>query len=84
MSNTKIYVGNLPFSVTVEELSEHFQVHGEISDCALITDRETGRSRGFGFITFVTEEAKNEALSKDNTDFGGRNINVRVAEERRR
>ena len=49
---SKLYVGNLPFSVTTDDLKSHFSSHGEITDAIVLTDRETGRSRGFGFVTY--------------------------------
>ena len=52
MSNKKIYVGNLPFSTTEEELQNEFSTFGEVEDVRIIMDRETNRSKGFGFITF--------------------------------
>jgi len=79
----KIYVGNLPWSCTEEELREHFGACGEVHSVAIITDRETGRSRGFGFIE-MDAAAADEAVSKlDGRDFGGRPLRVNEAQSRR-
>ena len=69
MSN-KIYVGNLPYSTTEEDLKQEFSDCGDISDVRLITDRETGRSKGFAFITFTSAEALDAALEMNNKDIG--------------
>ena len=60
---TKIYVGNLPWRATDAQLSELFGVHGEVSDARIVTDRETGRSRGFGFVTMTNAEAAQKAIT---------------------
>jgi RNA recognition motif-containing protein len=62
----KLYVGNLSFDVTQEQLQTLFSEVGEITEIALITDRETGRSRGFAFIEMATEEASREAIKRFN------------------
>ena len=76
----KLYVGNLPFSVTSDALQELFSQHGEVHSVNLITDRETGRPRGFGFVEMENAEAAIEALN--GRDFEGRALNVNVARER--
>ena len=79
----KLYVGNLNYQTTEEELEELFSQYGEIKEIILIKDRETGRPKGFGFITFETEEAMQAALEKNGEDVKGRNIRVNKAEERK-
>lgn len=77
----KLYVGNLPFSATEEQLRELFEPHGEIESIALVTDRETGRPRGFGFIEMASGAA--EAISAMNGhEMDGRQLNVNEARPR--
>lgn len=79
----KLYVGNLPFSIDTDGLRDHFSAHGEVVDAIVLTDRDTGRSRGFGFVTFASNEeavAATEAL--DGSDMDGRSITVNEARER--
>lgn len=76
----KLYVGNLPFSVTEEGLSSKFAECGTVDSAKLITDRDTGRSKGFGFIEMSSDDEAQEAISKfDGQDFEGRNIKVNEA-----
>ena len=76
----KIYVGNLPFSFTDKELSELFSVYGELSEASIIKDKQTGRSKGFGFVTFANEEDAQKAVSEMNgKDVGGRELKVSEA-----
>ena len=77
----KIYVGNLPFSATEDEIREMFSEFGEVSSVSLITDRETGRPRGFGFVEM--ESGADEAIQAlHQKDMGGRNLNVNEARPR--
>ena len=78
----KLYIGNLPFSANDSELREVFSSYGEIEDSVVITDRQTGRSKGFGFITFSKEEDAEKALEQNGKDMGGRTLRVNVAMER--
>ena len=79
----KIFVGGLSWNTTSEELSDYFAQIGEVTHSRVIADRETGRSRGFGFVTFATEEAANSAIEcLDGTELDGRNIRVNLAEVR--
>ena len=79
----KLYVGNLPWSTTEADLRDLFSTFGEVQSAAVITDRETGRSRGFGFVEL--ESGAEKAISElDGRDFGGRNIRVNEAQEKRR
>ena len=81
----KVYVGNLPFSATEEEVRSKFEAFGPLQEVALITDRDTGRPRGFGFVTFENGEDAQSAISAlDNTDMGGRNLKVNQAQDRQR
>ena len=82
MQQNKLYVGNFPFSVDEAQLRELFSDYGEISELAMITDRETGRSKGFAFITFATQQAAEKALELDGKDLGGRKLRVNIAQER--
>lgn len=77
----RIYVGNLPFSASDEEVRELFSEYGDVTSVNLITDRETGRPRGFGFVEMAdgAEEAI-EALNQ--TDMGGRSLTVNEARPR--
>ncbi len=83
----KIYVGNLPFSINEKKLKEIFSKFGEVTECAIISDKFSGRSKGFGFITFASEESTEKAISEmDNKEVEGRTIKVseaRPMEERR-
>ena len=73
----KIYVGNLPYSTSEDEMKEFFGEAGTVVDARIIRDRETNRSKGFGFVTFETEDAMTSAIEKFNSaDFGGRSIKV--------
>ncbi len=79
MAQNKLYVGNFPYSVDEAQLRDVFGQYGEISDLAVITDRETGRPKGFGFITFATEEAAERALEQNGQDLEGRPLRVNYA-----
>ncbi len=79
----KLFVGGLPFSTTDEELEEAFSQFGNVKSAKVITDRETGRSRGFGFVEYESaEEAKAAIDGQDNKELGGRTIHVSEAKER--
>jgi RNA recognition motif-containing protein len=79
----KLYVGNLPFSATEEELREMFEQHGATVSVRIITDRETGRSRGFGFVEFEEDASAEKALQAlDGRDMDGRALRVNEAQER--
>ncbi len=77
-----IYVGNLPWSVTEEEIRNAFAAYGEVTSVKLIEDRETGRPRGFGFVEMEDQGALEAIEALDGTDFGGRNIKVNEAKPR--
>jgi RNA recognition motif-containing protein len=78
----KLFVGNLSWGTTEEQLAGHFAQIGAVSSARIITDRETGRSRGFGFVTMSDRSAAQQALTLDKTDLQGRVINVSEARER--
>lgn len=83
MSGIKLFVGGLPWSFGDKELAEGFQQFGQISEAKVITDRESGRSRGFGFVSFANEQDGRKAIeAMDGQLLGGRNINVNEAKER--
>lgn len=78
-----IYVGNLPFSTTDTDLEDLFSQFGQISRAAIITDRETGRSRGFGFVEMENDEEGRKAIEEMNEkDFDGRQLTVNEARPR--
>ena len=79
----KLYVGNLPYTATEEELRSIFEEHGPTTSVAVIMDRETGRSKGFGFVEMSSEEEAHAAISNlDGKEFDGRNIKVNKAKPR--
>ncbi|MCJ7726500.1 MAG: RNA-binding protein [Acidimicrobiia bacterium] len=79
----RLYVGNLPFNVNTEDLEQMFSEYGEVTSSQVISDRETGRSRGFGFVELATDEAGRKAIDEmDGKDSGGRRLTVNVARER--
>ena len=79
----RIYVGNLPFSATEEELNTLFGEHGEVSNVDIIMDRQTGRSRGFGFVEMTEDGAADSAIEALNgNDMGGRPLTVNEAKPR--
>ena len=82
MAQNKLYVGNFPYSVDEAQLRSLFSTYGDITDIALIMDRETGRPKGFGFITFASQQAAEAALELDGRDLGGRPLKVNMAMER--
>jgi cold-inducible RNA-binding protein len=77
---TKLYVGNLSFRTTSEELREAFAAVGTVESASVIEDRDTGRSRGFAFVEMATPEEAAAAIEQFNgKDFGGRNLTVNEA-----
>ena len=78
-----IYVGNLSFDTSESDLEQAFSQHGEVEEVQIITDRDTGRSRGFGFVKMRDDNAGRTAIDQLNgTDLGGRNIVVNEAKPR--
>lgn len=83
--SSNLYVGNLTFSTTTADLETLFAQHGEVEKAQVITDRDTGRSRGFGFVEMATsEEAKAAIDSLNGHNLDGRDLTVNVAKERSR
>jgi RNA recognition motif-containing protein len=83
MSSKKLYVGNLPFTITRDEIRDAFAAFGTVYEVSLIEDRETGRPRGFGFVEMDEAGAKAAIEGLNEKDFGGRNITVNEAREKR-
>lgn len=80
--STKIYVGNLPWRATDAQLTEMFAAHGEVIEARIITDRETGRSRGFGFVTMASNDgAQNAIRALNGNSLEGRALVVNEARE---
>jgi len=81
---TKLYVGNLPFSATDESVRTLFSAHGTVEKVSLITDRDTGRPRGFGFVEMSNTDASRAMQALNGTDFDGRALKVNEAQDRPR
>ena len=80
----EIYIGNLPYSITEADLEGMFGEFGEIKKVNVITDRQTGRSKGFAFVGFAEADQASAAVDKMNGhEMGGRAIRVNIAEDRR-
>ena len=79
----KIYVGNLPFSATEDQVRELFEAHGTVHSVALIEDRDTGRPRGFGFVEMDDDAADAAIRALENTVLGERTLNINEARPRR-
>jgi RNA recognition motif-containing protein len=81
--STKLFVGNLDFKVTENDLHDAFAAHGTVVEANLVTDRATGRPRGFAFVTMSTPEEAEKAISAMNgKDMGGRALSVNIARPR--
>lgn len=79
----KIYVGNMPYTIGSDELSELFGQYGRVAEASVIMDRETGRSKGFGFVEMPNQSEANEAVSALNSSqMGGRTLRVSEARPR--
>jgi RNA recognition motif-containing protein len=82
--SNKLYVGNLPFTTTEDELRSVFQRHGSVDSVNVITDRETGRPRGFAFVEMSESSAAQDAIrALDGTELGGRSLRVNEAQDKR-
>jgi RNA recognition motif-containing protein len=79
----KIYVGNLPLTATEDQLRQLFTDHGIVESVNVVTDRETGRSRGFGFVEMAAADADTAISALNGTTLGDRNLNVNAARPRR-
>src|SRR5262245_2811384 len=81
--NTKLFVGNLSFNTTEHDLQDAFAAHGTVTEANLMTDRATGRPRGFGFVTMSSpEEAQNAINALNGANLDGRNLTVNEARPR--
>tara|TARA_A100001015_G_scaffold287172_1_gene356652 strand:- start:36 stop:311 length:276 start_codon:yes stop_codon:yes gene_type:complete len=83
MSNKKIYVGNISFDTSEDDLRSEFSEYGDIEEVKIIIDHQTNRSKGFGFITFATAEGMEASLAKNGEEVQGRKLRVNQAEERK-
>jgi len=81
--NKKLYVGGLAYSVTDSQLQQYFAAHGKVESAKVIMDRDTDRSRGYGFVEMGTQEEAEKAIAALNgTQMDGRNITVNIAKPR--
>ena len=79
----KIYIGNMPYETTEEQVRQAFESYGEVTSVNLIMDRETGRPKGFGFVEMASDEAGQAAIEGLNSsEMNGRTVNVNVARPR--
>lgn len=81
---TKLYVGNLPFTATEQSVRALFAPHGTVEKLSLITDRDTGRPRGFGFVEMSNADASRAVQALNGTDFEGRALRISEAQDRDR
>jgi len=81
---TKLYVGNLPFTATEDSVRNLFTPHGAVEKLSLITDRDTGQPRGFGFVEMSNADASRAMQALNGTDFGGRALKINEAQEKAR
>jgi cold-inducible RNA-binding protein len=82
MDLMKLYVGNLPYNISDDQLNAMFSKFGTPDSARVITDRDTGQSKGFGFVEFSNDEQAKQAMSLHGTDFGGRSLTVNEARPR--
>ncbi|XP_052206429.1 glycine-rich RNA-binding protein 2, mitochondrial-like isoform X2 [Diospyros lotus] len=83
MSSTRLFIGGLSYETDNQSLKDAFSCFGDVVDARVVTERETGRSRGFGFVNFATDESASSALSgMDGQELNGRNIRVVYATDR--
>ncbi|XP_042518158.1 glycine-rich RNA-binding protein 2, mitochondrial-like [Macadamia integrifolia] len=81
-ASTKLFIGGLSYGTDDQSLKDAFSSFGDVTEARVITDRDTGRSRGFGFVNFTDGESANSALSMDGQELNGRNIRVNFANDR--
>jgi len=82
--NKSLYVGNLPYNTSEDDIRSAFAPHGEVHSVKVITDRETGRPRGFAFVEMGQGDAESAVKAMNGKDFGGRALRVNEANERER
>jgi len=82
MDNNKIFVGSLPWSIGNDALADLFAQYGEVVEAIVINDRDSGRSKGFGFVTFSNPESAQKSLEMDGKEVEGRTIVVNIARPR--
>ena len=78
----KLYVGNLPFSSTEDDIRELFEQFGEVHSVRIITDRDSGRSKGFGFVEIDGDQVANAIATLNGTEYDGRTLKIDEAQER--
>lgn len=78
----KVYVGNLNYSTTEQELHSFFSDCGTVTDVAVLMDKITGKARGFAFVTFEDADGMHKAISKNGSDMMGRNLKISQAEQK--
>jgi RNA recognition motif-containing protein len=83
MSNKRLYVGNLPLDATTESVRAAFEAFGTVHDVSLLSDRHSGRPRGFGFVEMDPQAADAAIEGLNNKDFGGRDLTVNEARDSR-
>jgi len=81
---TKLYVGNLPFSATEDPVRALYSKHGTVEKVSLITDRDTGRPRGFGFVEMSNADASRAMQALNGTDLDGRSLKINEAQDKQR
>ena len=84
ISMTKLYVGNLPFTATEDSIRNLFAPHGTVEKLSLITDRDTGQPRGFGFVEMSSADASRAMQALNGVDFGGRALKINEAQDKAR
>lgn len=77
--NNQVYIGNLPYRISEYDLKSHFMQYGNIRDVRIVKNSHTGRSRGYGFVTFTTNREAHDALDSHGLELKGRKIVVRIA-----
>jgi len=77
-----LYVGNLPWSATEEQIQNLFAEYGNVISVKLVTDRDTGRARGFGFVEMEADDARKAVSALDGAEYEGRNLRVNEAEKK--
>jgi cold-inducible RNA-binding protein len=82
MGFMKLYVGNLPYNISDDQLRDMFAKYGVPDSARVITDRDSGQSKGFGFVEFSDDEKAKQAMALNGTDFGGRSLTVNEARPR--